>query len=108
MEKQQPEIIDVELIPKGTEVTFSVDTNLHTRLQQLLLVALPYKDQEHFQKCLKEVSEGKVEDPLAYHMQTILYLIEKFEYTVKEQNKMVTKKFSFKENKFLDDESDKD
>ena len=104
MEENKPEIIDVELIPKDFQVSFKVDSNMHTRLQQLLLNGIGYKDPEHFNSCLKQIAENKIEDPIAYHMQTVLYLIEQYEMLAREQKVIVTKKFSFTENKFLDDE----
>jgi hypothetical protein len=104
MEENKPEIIDVTLIPKDFEVSFKVDSNMHTRLQQLLLNGIGYKDPEHFNKCLKQIADNNIDDPIAYHMQTVLYLIEQYEFYAREQKVMVTKKFSFAENKFLDDD----
>jgi len=104
MEDKTPEVIDVELIPKDFEVSFKVNSNLHTRLQQLLLNGIGYKDPEHFNACLKQIAENKIEDPIAYHMQTVLYLIEQYENLAREQKVMVTKKFSFSDNKFLEDD----
>lgn len=104
MEENKPEIVDVDFIPRDITVNVELNSNIHVRLQQLLLEGLPIKDKEHLDKCLKQIADEKVEDPVAYHMQTILHIIEKFEYSVYKEKMMMTKKFSFAENKFLDDE----
>lgn len=105
MENKKPDIVDVELIPPDVEITFKMNSDLHTRLQQLMVAGLPFKNQEHFQKCIEEVGKNQVTDPLAYHMQTLLYIMEKFEISAREQNLLVKKKFSFPDNKFLEEDN---
>lgn len=107
MEDKTPDIIDVTLIAKDIKVTLEMDSNMHTRLQQLLISGLSCKDSEHFRKCLKEIGENKIEDPLAYHMQTVIALLEGFELAASKQNHVITKKFSFTDNKFLEDNPSK-
>ena len=40
------EFIDMEQIPKGSEIPIIITTNMYIRIQQLLFEGLPYKDLE--------------------------------------------------------------
>jgi len=102
MAEEKQEIIDVELIPQNQDFSITINTDLYARLQQLVLTGLAYKDKEHFDKCLEELRNNKIEDPIAYHMQTLIHLIAKFEEAARKENVLQKKKFSFTDNKFID------
>jgi len=55
---------------------------------------------DHFKNCLVEVKSGQPEDPLAYHLQTVMHLIMLAESSSKE--KILDKKFSLKDSKVID------
>lgn len=107
MEENKPDIIDVELVPQNAEITFKVNSDFYVRFQQLLLTGLAYQNQEHFQKCLDEIKNNNIEDPIAYHMQTVLHIIARFEEAARKENLLIKRKFSFTDNKYLDDEPSK-
>ena len=107
MENNQPQTIDIELVPENVEVSFKVNTIIHGRLQAMLFEGLAYKDRQHFESCLEEIKTGNIKDPIAIHMETLLFLIETFEDCARKENLLIKKKFSFPDNKFLDDEPSK-
>ena len=83
-------------------MNIEIDTDLYVRLQQCLLEGLPYKDLKHFQDCLAEVKTGETKDPLAYHVHTLLYLLEKIEASAKKAGHVSIKKFDLEKGELVD------
>ena len=82
------EFIDMEQIPKGSEIPIIITTNMYIRIQQLLFEGLPYKDLEHMMSCVKEAkipNHEEHKDPLTYYVQTIAYLLDLIETSSKEK-----------------------
>ncbi len=93
MSETAPEIIDLEILPPGSKITVTIDTDLYIRLQQLMLEGLPFNDLDHLKQCLSDVRNKKADEGITYHLHTILYLLSIIESAAKEQKVIKTKKF---------------
>jgi hypothetical protein len=89
----EPNLIPIETIPPDKSITITVNTDTYIRLQRCLFDGLGVKDYEHFQQCVKEVASGKLEDPMSYHVYTLISLCASIEEAAKKQNITVMSKF---------------
>lgn len=103
MEESPKDIIELEVIPPDSKIHISLDTEIYVRIQKCLMEGLSFKDFEHFRKCVKEVIDGKLEDPLSEHAYTLLLLCNIIEEAAKKDNLVVKKKFDLKSSKIVDE-----
>lgn len=94
-------IVPLEVIIPGTKIPVVITTELHVRLQQLLLEGLQYKDWAHFITCLNEAKTNQCKDPLSYHLQTLLHLCSLIEDSAKTNGLIQKKDFSLEEKKIV-------
>jgi len=84
--------IPIDIIEDGTEIQITVDNNLYQRLQAMIFHFFPIKDMDQFAEIIQKIKADKShEDPLAYHLHTILWLCGEFEEKAKAQGKVVKK-----------------
>ena len=95
-------LINLQVIPPGSEVTIKVNSDLYVRLQQCLLEGLPFKDMEDFKATLINVKDGKSSEGIAYHLHTLIFFINLIEEAAKQQGIIQDKKFDTEQKKFVD------
>jgi len=87
-------IIPVDIIEDGTDVTITVTNVLYKRIQDLIFHGLPFKDMKHFLEVCKQVQANDVKtDPLARHLETCLMISASFEQAAKAQGKISKKAY---------------
>jgi hypothetical protein len=76
----------LEVYKEGTTVKLDLPVEYVYRFNQLLLEFIPFKDQEHFNSVMKNITEGKIEGPFEYHMSTVLMFLNLVEDSAREQS----------------------
>tara|TARA_R110002126_G_scaffold79669_8_gene197697 strand:+ start:1432 stop:1779 length:348 start_codon:yes stop_codon:yes gene_type:complete len=71
--------IEVDGIPNGTLVTIEVDTNLHTRLAQLLMENALNMGTTDFAKFFDEMQSRDPKNNAEYHLYTLLMIVQLIE-----------------------------
>lgn len=94
-------IVPLKVIPPGSEMSITVNTDIYVRLQQLLIEALPYKDENHFKELLLSIQKEIPKDGLGYHMHTLVYLVQLIEQAAKDKNLVQEKKFDLETQKIV-------
>jgi hypothetical protein len=97
------DIIELEVIPPNTKLSINIDTDMYIRIQKCLFEGLALKDFEHFQKCVKEVIAGKMEDPLSEHVYTLILLSNIIEQAAKDQSLIKKTKYDIKNSRIVED-----
>ncbi len=95
-------IVPLKVIPPGSEMTITVNTDLYVRLQQLLIEGLPWKDENHFKEVLLGIQKEVPKDGLGYHCHTITYLVQAIEQAAKDKGIIQEKKFDTELMKVVD------
>ncbi len=80
--------VRAEVYKEDTSISVDIPVAYVMRFNQLLLEFVPFKDQEHFTEVMKNIGEGKVEEPFAYHCQTILAFLTLIEAAARSQDKL--------------------
>jgi len=101
--EEKENIIELEVLPPKSKVTIVIDTDMYMRIQRCLLEGLAFKDFEHFQKCIKEITAGKLEDPVSDHAYTLMLLCNIIEESAKKDNLIKKTKFDIKNSKIVED-----
>jgi len=81
-------IFELEVYQDNSTVTVDLPVELVMRFNQLLMEFIPFKDQDHFLEVMKNVTDKKFDDPFAYHVSTILFLLNKVEESARSQGKL--------------------
>jgi hypothetical protein len=76
----------LEVYKEGTTVKLDLPVEYVYRFNQLLLEFIPFKDQEHFNSVMKNITDGKIEGPFEYHMSTVLAFLNLVESSAREQS----------------------
>jgi hypothetical protein len=80
--------VRAEVYKEETSIMVDIPVAYVMRFNQLLLEFVPFKDQEHFTEVMKNIGEGKIEEPFAYHCQTILAFLTLIETAARSQDKL--------------------
>jgi hypothetical protein len=83
---EEKKTVEIEIYKKDSVVNLTLPTLYVQRFNQLMLEFLPFKDEEHFQTVLKNVSDNKIEGPFEYHMETIMSFLTLVEDAARQQN----------------------
>ena len=95
--------IELEIIDQGTEVLLKFTGVHYKRLQELLFHGLPFRDLEHLGDVVKQIQANDyTKDSLAYHVHTILSIINDFEAEAKKLGKVNKKKYDPIAKKVID------
>lgn len=86
--KESQKIFDIEVFKEDIIITIEVPVAMVTRLNQLLLEFIPFKDEEHFLTTMKNIADKKFDDPFAYHTSTIMFLMNMLEDAARKQDKL--------------------
>jgi hypothetical protein len=78
--------LTIEVYKEGTTVDVKLPVEYVYRFNQLLLEFIPFTDQDHFNKVLKNISEGKIEGPFEYHVSTVLMFLNLIEDSARAQD----------------------
>lgn len=80
--------VRAEVYKEETSIEVNIPVAYVMRFNQLLLEFVPFKDQEHFNEVMRNIGEGKIEEPFAYHCQTILAFLTLIETAARSQDKL--------------------
>jgi hypothetical protein len=81
-------IFELEVYQDNSTVTVDLPVELVMRFNQLLMEFIPFKDEDHFLEVMKNITDKKFDDPFAYHVSTILFLLNKVEESARSQGKL--------------------
>lgn len=91
-EKDKSKTIDMKILKEGSSVNIKISYNLYSRIQNLLMVGIPFQDIESAHKVLLSVkASDKDPDPVTYHTRTLLTLISLVEEAAEKEDKIETK-----------------
>lgn len=80
--------VRAEVYKEDISINVEIPVAYVMRFNQLLLEFVPFKDHEHFTQVMKNIGEGKIEEPFAYHCQTILAFLTLIETAARSQDKL--------------------
>lgn len=82
-------MMEVDGVLKDTVVTIEIETNLHTRLAQLLMEQALSMGVTNFAKFFDEMDTREPKNNAEYHLYTMLMIVERIESKYKEDGKIV-------------------
>lgn len=85
MSEEKKKVV-LEVYKEGTTVDIKLPVEYVYRFNQFLLEFIPFQDQEHFNKVLKNISDGNIEGPFEYHVSTLLMFLNLVEDSARAQS----------------------
>lgn len=85
MSEEKKKVV-LEVYKEGTTVDIKLPVEYVYRFNQFLLEFIPFQDQEHFNKVLKNIADGKIEGPFEYHVSTVLMFLNLVEDSARTQD----------------------
>lgn len=84
--EEKPKKIIVEVYKEETTINVDIPVGYIYRFNELLTTFIPFKDEEHMLKVLDDIAKDQINDPFAYHVQTILAFLTLTEEAARKQN----------------------
>ena len=81
-------IFELEVYQDNSTINVELPVEFVMRFNQLLMEFIPFKDQDHFLEVMKNISDKKFDEPFAYHVSTIIFLLNKIEDAARQQGKL--------------------
>ena len=95
--------INVEVFPENTEFQITVTGDLYKRLQEMIFNAFPVKDITHLAELLDKIKkDNTADDPMAYHLHTVLWICSEMERVAKEKNILKMRKYDPVSQTYID------